>query len=129
MICAPRSRRCATVDGSRFFSGIFKKLERCSAHLLGPLPNLVRPFFLRFSHLVCALQKEEAGYEPTDAEERNKRFLYGFMIASFVFTGIVWLLIIIMRNRIILAANMFKEASKALGRMPQVRWDAWASRK
>jgi hypothetical protein len=57
---------------------------------------------------------------PTEADERNEKFLYGFMIASFVFTGIIWLLVIALRTRIMLAATIFQEAAKALGRLPSV---------
>lgn len=57
---------------------------------------------------------------PAEADERNEKFLFGFMIASFVFTGIVWLLAIALRKRIMLSATIFQEAAQALGRLPSV---------
>lgn len=55
-----------------------------------------------------------------DSDRRNKRFLYGMTFASFVFTAIVWIIIIALRNRIRLAVAIFEEASSALRTLPQV---------
>jgi hypothetical protein len=68
------------------------------------------------------LQQEKAGQPVLDSDSRNKTFLYGLMIAAFIFTTIVWIVIIALRNRIRLAVAIFEEASSALRNLPQVRW-------
>lgn len=55
-----------------------------------------------------------------DEDIRNERFFMGFFIASAVFTGIIFLIVLVLRNRIRLTVALFEEASKAALRMPQL---------
>eukprot|EP00730_Choanoeca_flexa_P015721 TRINITY_DN7282_c1_g2_i2.p1 TRINITY_DN7282_c1_g2~~TRINITY_DN7282_c1_g2_i2.p1 ORF type:complete len:670 (+),score=191.83 TRINITY_DN7282_c1_g2_i2:67-2010(+) len=65
-------------------------------------------------------EQKEAGDPVLDSDERNERFLFGIMIAAFVFTSLVWIVIIALRNRIRLAVAIFEEASVALRALPQL---------
>eukprot|EP00043_Microstomoeca_roanoka_P009018 m.86177 g.86177 ORF g.86177 m.86177 type:complete len:643 (+) comp14455_c0_seq3:239-2167(+) len=55
-----------------------------------------------------------------DTDVRNERLLYGFMIFLFIFTALVWIITLAVRNRIRLSVVILQQASKALVRMPWV---------
>lgn len=66
--------------------------------------------------------KDELNATPSDqrldTDERNERVLYGMMIFLFVFTGLLWLITLALRNRIRLSVVILEQASKAVARMP-----------
>ena len=68
--------------------------------------------------------KDELNATPSDqrldTDERNERVLYGMMIFLFVFTGLLWLITLALRNRIRLSVVILEQASKAVARMPWV---------
>eukprot|EP00049_Salpingoeca_infusionum_P017614 m.353687 g.353687 ORF g.353687 m.353687 type:complete len:667 (-) comp16820_c0_seq1:211-2211(-) len=53
-----------------------------------------------------------------DVDVRNEKFLKILFIIVCVVTGIIWLLVIALRNRIRLAVTILQEASKALASIP-----------
>eukprot|EP00045_Choanoeca_perplexa_P009111 m.85985 g.85985 ORF g.85985 m.85985 type:complete len:648 (+) comp14756_c0_seq1:48-1991(+) len=65
-------------------------------------------------------EQRDAGFTPLDSDERNERFLYGAMIAAFVFTAVVWIIVIALRDRIRLSVAIFEEASSCLRNLPQL---------
>jgi hypothetical protein len=66
------------------------------------------------------LQQEENNQAVLDSDKNNRDFLKGLFIVSFIFTAIVWLVVIALRNRIRLSVAIFEEASSALRTLPQI---------